>query len=60
MIPFDSPFYPQLPAQYEDVFFQLVFFRADPTAMAPLLPEPLLPVPDGRCRHGNPGPPMQR
>ncbi len=49
MIPFDSPFYPQLPAQYEDVFFQLVSFRADPAAMAPLLPEPLLPAPDGRC-----------
>ena len=28
-IPFDSPFYPRLPARYEDVLFQFVFFRAD-------------------------------
>jgi acetoacetate decarboxylase len=49
MIPFDSPFYPQLPAHYQDVFFQLVFFRADPTAMGPLLPDPLQAAADGRC-----------
>jgi acetoacetate decarboxylase len=48
-IPFDSPFYPPLPARYEDVSFQFVFFRADPDAMAGLLPAPLRPSPEGRC-----------
>lgn len=48
-VPFDSPFYPPLPARYEDVLFHLVFFRADPAAIAELLPDPLQPAPDGRC-----------
>ncbi len=48
-VPFDSPFYPVLPAHYEDVFFQLVFFRADPAAVVRFLPDPLQPSADGRC-----------
>jgi acetoacetate decarboxylase len=48
-IPFDSPFYPMLPAWYRDVQFQQVFFRADPAAVARLLPEPLVASPDGEC-----------
>ena len=48
-VPFDSPFYPPLPARYEQVFFQLVFFRSDPTVVESLLPEPLQPSADGRC-----------
>lgn len=47
--PLDSPFYPPLPARYEDVRFQLVFFRADPAAVTPLLPASLQPAADGRC-----------
>lgn len=48
-IPFDSPFYPPLPAHYRHVQFQFVFFQADPTGVARLLPEPLEPAPDGLC-----------
>jgi acetoacetate decarboxylase len=48
-IPFDAPFYPPLPAWYRNVQFQEVFFRADPAEVAPLLPEPLEPSPDGAC-----------
>ena len=48
-VPFDSPFYPPLPARYEQVFFQLVSFRSDPTVVESLLPEPLQPSADGRC-----------
>ncbi len=47
-IPFDSPFYPPLPASYRDVQFQFVFFRADPAGVARLLPEPLQST-DGQC-----------
>lgn len=48
-VPFDSPFYPPLPAHYRHVRFQYVFFQADPAGVARLLPEPLAPSPDGRC-----------
>lgn len=48
-IPFDSPFYPPLPAWYRGVQFQQVLFRADPAAIARLLPEPLEPSADGLC-----------
>ena len=48
-IPFDSPHYPMLPARYRRVQFQLVFFEADPLAVARVLPEPLQPSPDGLC-----------
>lgn len=48
-IPFDAPFYPMLPAWYRGVQFQQVLFRADPAAVARLLPEPLEPSPDGAC-----------
>lgn len=47
--PFDSPFYPPLPAHYRKVRFQYVFFQADPAGVARLLPEPLEPSPDGLC-----------
>ncbi len=48
-MPFDSPFYPSLPAYYSHVRFQYVFFQADPAGVARLLPEPLEPSPDGLC-----------
>ena len=48
-IPFDSPHYPPLPAQYRRVRSQIVPFRADPAAIARLLPEPLVGDPDGRA-----------
>ena len=48
-IPFDAPFYPRLPAWYRGVRFQMVEFRADPYAVARLLPEPLEPSPGGEC-----------
>ncbi len=48
-IPFDAPFYPMLPAWYRDVQFQEVHFRADPAAVARLLPEPLEASPGGEC-----------
>ncbi len=48
-VPFDSPFYPPLPAKYEQVLFHLVFFSCDPAATRDLLPDPLEPSPDGRC-----------
>jgi acetoacetate decarboxylase len=48
-IPFDAPFYPMLPAWYRDVQFQEVHFRADPAAVAALLPEPLVASPGGEC-----------
>ena len=48
-IPFDSPFYPMLPAWYRNVRFQQVEFTADPDQVALLLPEPLEPNPDGAC-----------
>jgi acetoacetate decarboxylase len=48
-IPFDAPFYPELPAWYRNVAFQLVEFRADPEAVARLLPAPLEPSPGGEC-----------
>lgn len=48
-IPFDSPFYPPLPAWYRNVQFQVVVFRADPAQVARLLPAPLEPSPDGEC-----------
>src|SRR3954451_15520735 len=48
-IPFDHPHYPPLPAQYRHVRSQIVPFRADPAAVARLLPEPLVGDPDGRC-----------
>jgi acetoacetate decarboxylase len=48
-IPFESPYYPPLPAQYRHVRSQIVPFRADPAAVARLLPEPLVGDPDGRC-----------
>jgi acetoacetate decarboxylase len=47
--PADAPAYPRPPAHYEDVLFQLVFFRTRPEEIARLLPEPLLPSPTGRC-----------
>ena len=48
-IPFDAPFYPELPAWYRGVQFQFVFFQADPAAVARLLPEPLEASPGGEC-----------
>ena len=48
-IPFDAPFFPMLPAWYRGVRFQMVRFRADPAAVARLLPDPLEPSPDGEC-----------
>lgn len=48
-IPFDSPFYPPLPALYRNVSFQVVPFTAEPEAVARLLPAPLEPARDGAC-----------
>jgi acetoacetate decarboxylase len=48
-IPFDAPFYPELPAWYRGVRFQQVLFRADPGEVSRLLPEPLTAHPDGVC-----------
>jgi len=48
-IPADAPFYPPLPAYYRNVRFHFVFFRADPEAVARLLPEPLRAGEDGMC-----------
>ena len=48
-IPIDAPFYPMLPAWYHGVRFQLVEFRADPAAVARILPDPLRPSPGGEC-----------
>lgn len=48
-IPFDAPFYPMLPAWYRGVQFQQVLFRADPSEVARLLPDPLEPSPGGEC-----------
>ena len=48
-IPFDSPHFPPLPAQYRNVRAQYVLFEADPAAVARFLPEPLEPSPDGLC-----------
>jgi acetoacetate decarboxylase len=48
-IPFDAPLYPELPAWYRGVQFQLVFFEADPAAVARLLPDPLEASPGGEC-----------
>lgn len=47
--PADSPAYPPPPAHYEDVLFQMVFFRTALGNIARLLPEPLRPSPTGRC-----------
>jgi acetoacetate decarboxylase len=46
-MPHVHPFYPPLPATYRDVRSQLVVFDADPDAVAPFLPDPLEPSPDG-------------
>jgi acetoacetate decarboxylase len=48
-MPYVHPFYPPLPATYRDVRSQLVFFEARPDAVAPFLPNPLEPSPDGLC-----------
>ena len=48
-IPFDSPYYPPLPAHYRGVWFQFVFFEADPDAVSRFLPDPLQASPDGLC-----------
>ncbi|MBI3962889.1 MAG: acetoacetate decarboxylase family protein [Deinococcus sp.] len=48
-IPFDSPFYPPLPAHYRQAQFQYLFFRANPQGVSRLLPEPLQAAPDGLC-----------
>jgi len=48
-IPFDSPFYPELPAWYRGVQFQQVYYRADPAEVAKLLPQPLEASPGGEC-----------
>ncbi len=48
-IPFDAPFYPELPAWYRGVQFQQVLFRADPAAVGRLLPAPLEPADEGWC-----------
>ena len=46
-IPFDSPFYPLLPAVFRNVKFQFVFFYSSPEAVAKFLPEPLDPSEEG-------------
>src|SRR5262245_28250411 len=48
-MPADQPFYPPLPAHYRGVRFHFVYFRADPAAVARLLPEPFKPADDGMC-----------
>lgn len=48
-MPAHRPYYPPLPTYYRDVRFQLVYFRADPAHLRPLLPEPLEPAEDGLC-----------
>ncbi len=48
-MPFHRPYTPPLPTQYQGVCFQTVFFQVDPTRMAPFLPAPLAPHPDGLC-----------
>src|SRR5688500_17309861 len=47
-IPFDAPFFPMLPAWYRGVRFQMVRFRAEPGAVARLLPDPLHESPGGQ------------
>ena len=47
--PIDTPFYPRLPAVYRNVKCQLVLWNAAPGAVAPFLPEPLEPWPEGKC-----------
>jgi acetoacetate decarboxylase len=48
-MPYVHPFYPPLPAMYRDVRTQLVFFEAEPEAVARFLPDPLESSPDGLC-----------
>src|SRR6476660_1741685 len=42
-VPADAPAYPPPPAHYENVLFQMVFFRAATDAIRGLLPAPLEP-----------------
>lgn len=51
-IPHDHPYYPRLPARYEHVKLQMVFFRAEPEAVATFLPEGLVGASDGSCVAG--------
>lgn len=48
-MPFHAPFYPRLPATYRDVRIATLAFRADPGAVAALLPDGFTPDPDGAC-----------
>jgi len=48
-MPVHRPYYPPLPTHYRDARFQLLYFRADPDRIAPLIPEPFTPSPDGLC-----------
>jgi len=48
-IPHDHPYYPRLPARYENLKLQMIFFRSDPEVIATFLPDRLAPAPDGSC-----------
>ena len=48
-MPAFSPYYPMPPARYRNVRFQTVYFRADVTAVASVLPDCLEPSNDGFC-----------
>lgn len=48
-MPGDSPAYPRPGGYYGNVIFQLVYFTTEPDNIAPMLPEPLVPSPAGRC-----------
>jgi acetoacetate decarboxylase len=48
-MPAFSPYYPVPPAQYRNVQFQFVSFRADPARVSEVLPDCLGPAEDGLC-----------
>ena len=48
-MPAFSPYYPPLPARYRNVRFQMVCFRADPSALDRVLPWCFEPDPEGNC-----------
>ncbi len=46
-LPLLSPLYAEPPFEYHDCKSQLMVFKSDPEVLAPLLPAPLVPDPDG-------------
>ena len=48
-MPGDAPAYPPPGGYYSNVVFQMVYFTTEPANIEPMLPEPLLASPGGRC-----------